>query len=73
MECLLHNIFKYVILFQSCQKALLWSNGLPKPSSLASTCNTFFPVTTMGLEARKPVFGGLGTTKAQTSLRIRAV
>ena len=27
----------------------------------------------MGLNARKPVFGGLRTTKAQTSLRIRAV
>ena len=27
----------------------------------------------MGLDARKPVFGGLQTTKAQTSLRIRAV
>ena len=27
----------------------------------------------MGLVARKPVFGGLGTTQAQTSLRIRAV
>ena len=26
----------------------------------------------MGLDARKPVFGGLWTTKAQTSLRIRA-
>ena len=26
----------------------------------------------MGLDARKPVFGGLGTTKAQTSLRFRA-
>ena len=26
----------------------------------------------IGLEARKPVFGGLQTTKAQTSLRIRA-
>ena len=25
-----------------------------------------------GLDARKPVFGGLQTTKAQTSLRIRA-
>ena len=25
----------------------------------------------MGLDARKPVFGVLGTTKAQTSLRIR--
>ena len=27
----------------------------------------------LGLFARKPVFGGLRTTKAQTSLRIRAV
>ena len=27
----------------------------------------------MGLDAGKPVFGGLRTTKAQTSLRIRAV
>ena len=27
----------------------------------------------MGLRARKPVFGGLRTTKVQTSLRIRAV
>ena len=27
----------------------------------------------MGLNTRKPVFGGLGTTQAQTSLRIRAV
>ena len=27
----------------------------------------------MGLDARKPVFGGLRTSKAQTSLRIRAV
>ena len=27
----------------------------------------------MGLVARKPVFGGLRTAKAQTSLRIRAV
>ena len=27
----------------------------------------------LGLDARKPVFGGLRTTKAQTSLRIRAV
>ena len=27
----------------------------------------------MGLDARKPVFGGLRTAKAQTSLRIRAV
>ena len=27
----------------------------------------------MGLDARKPVFGGLWTTKAQTSLHIRAV
>ena len=26
----------------------------------------------MGLDARKPVYGGLGTTNAQTSLRIRA-
>ena len=26
-----------------------------------------------GLDARKPVFGGLGTTQAQTSLPIRAV
>ena len=26
-----------------------------------------------GLDVRKPVFGGLGTTQAQTSLRIRAV
>ena len=26
----------------------------------------------MGLDARKPVFGGLRTTQAQTSLRIRA-
>ena len=27
----------------------------------------------MGLDARKPVFGGLRITQAQTSLRIRAV
>ena len=27
----------------------------------------------MGLEARNPDFGGLRTTKVQTSLRIRAV
>ena len=27
----------------------------------------------MGLNARNPVFGGLQTTKTQTSLRIRAV
>ena len=27
----------------------------------------------MGLNAGKPVFGGLGTTKAQTSLRIRSL
>ena len=27
----------------------------------------------MGLDARKPVFGGLRTTQAQTSLRIGAV
>ena len=27
----------------------------------------------MGLNARKPVFGGLPATQAQTSLRIRAV
>ena len=27
----------------------------------------------LGLVARKPVFGGLRTTKAQTSLRIRTV
>ena len=27
----------------------------------------------MGLDARKPVFGDLRTTQAQTSLRIRAV
>ena len=27
----------------------------------------------MGLNARKPVFSGLRTTKAQTSLRMRAV
>ena len=27
----------------------------------------------MGLDVRKPVFGGLRTTQAQTSLRIRAV
>ena len=27
----------------------------------------------MGRKARKPVFGGLGTTQAQTSLRIRSV
>ena len=27
----------------------------------------------LGLDTRKPVFGGLRTTKAQTSLRIRAV
>ena len=27
----------------------------------------------MGLNARNPVFGGLRTTQAQTSLRIRAV
>ena len=27
----------------------------------------------MGLDARKPVFGGLQTTQVQTSLRIRAV
>ena len=27
----------------------------------------------LGLDAGKPVFGGLGTTKAQTGLRIRAV
>ena len=27
----------------------------------------------MGLDARNPVFGGLWTTQAQTSLRIRAV
>ena len=26
----------------------------------------------MGLHTRKPVFGGLQTTKAQTSVRIRA-
>ena len=27
----------------------------------------------MGLDARKPVFGGLQTTKSQTSLRIHTV
>ena len=27
----------------------------------------------MGIDARKPVFGGLETTQAQTSLRFRAV
>ena len=27
----------------------------------------------LGLDARKPVFGGLRKTQAQTSLRIRAV
>ena len=27
----------------------------------------------LGLDARKPVFGGLRTTKAQTSLRIRSL
>ena len=27
----------------------------------------------MGLDMRKPVFGGLQTTKAQTNLHIRAV
>ena len=31
------------------------------------------PAYDMGLDARKPVFGGLRTTQAQTSLRIRAV
>ena len=30
------------------------------------------PACQLGLEARKPVFGGLGTTQAQTSVRIRA-
>ena len=30
------------------------------------------PSTHMGLEARKPVFGSLRTTQAQTSLRVRA-
>ena len=30
------------------------------------------PIHDMGLNARKPVFGGLRTTQAQTSLRIRA-
>ena len=30
-------------------------------------------VNEMGLDRRKPVFGGLRTTQAQTSLRIRAV
>ena len=33
----------------------------------------YFLIEQMGLGARKPVFGGLRTTKAQTSLRIRAV
>ena len=42
-------------------------------SSLLKTID--FPVdhAYMGLVARKPVFGGLRTPKAQTSLRIRAV
>ena len=31
------------------------------------------PYHEMGLDARKPVFGGLRTTQAQTSLRIRAI
>ena len=31
------------------------------------------PYQKMGLDARKPVFGGLRTTQAQTSLRIRAI
>ena len=31
------------------------------------------PINQMGLDARKPVFGGLRTTQTQTSLRIRAV
>ena len=31
------------------------------------------PFLKLGLRARKPVFGGVRTTKAQTSLRIRAV
>ena len=32
----------------------------------------FFKKVHMGRNARKPVLGGLGTTKAQTSLRISA-
>ena len=31
------------------------------------------PIKYIGLDARKPVFGGLQTTQGQTSLRIRAV
>ena len=49
---------------------------------LLSTHNTYFDrklytvdcekIDYMGLDARKPVFGELGTTQAQTSLRISA-
>ena len=42
-----------------------------RPISL--TCVLCKVLEHMGLGARKPVFGGLRTTKAQTSLRIRAV
>ena len=34
---------------------------------------TYYSLDKMGLDSRKPVFGGLRTTKALTSLRIRAV
>ena len=43
----------------------------PKTGEGASKYS-YYGLDQMGLKGRKPVFGGLRTTKAQTSLRIRA-
>ena len=51
--------------------------AVPASSQSSNSCNCGWPVPPcsphLGLKARKPVFGDLRTTQAQTSLRIRAV
>ena len=47
--------------------------SLSSINSLNRSTNIRFNLSYMGLDARKPVFGGLRTTKAQTSLCICAV
>ena len=62
--CLLYLPF-YLVNYVMISYALSYNNNLDQ--------RMYAKDLQMGLDARKPVFGGLRATKAQTSLRIRAV
>ena len=56
------------------EECTAYNDKTPPCKEVITPCKAIWtPYHEMGLDARKPVFGGLRTTQAQTSLRIRAI